>query len=250
MSKDTNVRTLCVIPSRYGSTRLPAKPLADICGKPMVQHVYENAAGAAGLDATYVATDDPRIVSVVEGFGGKALLTSPDHASGTDRIAEVAARMDADIYVNIQGDEPFVRHSDVSALIELMLAAPHREVGSLCHVMDPEDADNPNAVKVVLTHAGDALYFSRSPIPYLRQPASGRFKHMGFYAYRRSFFERYATLPPSPLAEAEQLEQLRFLQAGIPIVMGIVPPMRGPAVDTQEDLDQVRAIMSAGERRS
>ncbi|AGW15224.1 3-deoxy-manno-octulosonate cytidylyltransferase [Megalodesulfovibrio gigas] len=239
------MRALCVIPARYGSTRLPAKPLADILGKPMIQHVYERAARATRLHGVVVATDDQRIMDVVAAFGGQAIMTSPDHASGTERIAEVAGRMEADIYVNVQGDEPLVRPADVDLLVELMESRPDRLVGSLCHPMDDmADLDNPNAVKLVLTHSNDAMYFSRAGIPYLRSPGAPHFKHMGLYAYRREFLSRYQTLPASPLAQSEQLEQLRFLQAGIPIVMDFTDPMPGPAVDTAEDLDRVREVMA------
>jgi len=238
------MRALCVIPARYGSTRLPAKPLADILGKPMIQHVYERAARATRLQGVVVATDDPRIMEAVAAFGGQAIMTSPDHASGTERLAEVAGRMEADVYVNVQGDEPLVRPADVDTLVRLMESRPDRLVGSLCHPMDPEDLDNPNAVKVVLTHHNDAMYFSRAGIPYLRCPGAPHFKHMGLYAYRREFLAGHAALPASPLAQSEQLEQLRFLQAGIPIVMDFTTAMPGPAVDTMEDLEQVRRVLA------
>lgn len=233
---------LCVIPARYGSTRLRGKPLADILGKPMIQRVYENAARARCIDAIVVATDDRRIVHAVEAFGGKALMTSPTHCCGTERIAEVAATIDAAIYVNVQGDEPFVHPEDVDLLTEILTTRPNREVASLCHQLQEEDREDPNAVKVVLSHNQDAMYFSRAAIPFQRGPEAATFRHIGLYAYRRSFFRRYAALPPSPLAEAEQLEQLRLLQADIPIAMALTQSLVGQSVDTQEDLDSARRM--------
>lgn len=233
---------LCVIPARYGSTRLRGKPLADILGKPMIQRVYENAIRAKSIDAIVVATDDPRIVHAVQAFGGKAVLTSPRHGCGTERIAEVAATFKASIYVNVQGDEPFLRPEDVDLLTTILTMRPNREVASLCHPLKEEDRDDPNVVKVVLSHKQDAMYFSRAAIPFQRGPAAETFRHIGLYAYRRSFFCRYAALPLSPLADAEQLEQLRFLQADIPIAMGLTLSLVGPSVDTQEDLDCARRM--------
>ncbi|QLA21396.1 3-deoxy-manno-octulosonate cytidylyltransferase [Desulfolutivibrio sulfoxidireducens] len=237
-------RALCVIPARYGSTRLAAKALADIHGRPMVRHVYENAAKARLIDGIVVATDDQRIFDAVVSFGGRAMMTGAHHESGTERVAEVAGRLAARIYVNVQGDEPLVRPADVDRLVAILESRPDRRVASLCHVMRPDDLDNPSAVKVVLAHNGDALYFSRAGIPYPRRPGATHLKHMGLYAYRRSFFDDFPSLPPSPLAECEQLEQLRFLQAGIPIAMGLTDPMPGPSVDTAADLEAVRAVLA------
>lgn len=238
-------RALCVIPARYGSTRLPAKPLADIHGWPMIRHVYENAARAKLIDGVVVATDDRRIFDAVTAFGGRAVMTGAHHASGTERVVEVAGRLAARIYVNVQGDEPLVRPADVDRLVAMLESRPDRLVASLCHPMHPRDVDNPDAVKVVMAHNGDALYFSRAGIPYPRRPGAGHLRHMGLYAYRRSFLQGYASLPPSPLADCEQLEQLRFLQAGIPIAMGLADPMPGPAVDTAADLEAVRAVLAS-----
>lgn len=238
------MRVLCVIPSRYGSTRLPGKPLADIHGKPMVQHVYENVSQASLIDDIVVATDDKRIVEAVESFGGKSIMTSQEHASGTERIVEVASKIKADFYVNVQGDEPLIRSDDVDALVKMLSGRPHREVGSLCHPMFSKDLNNPNVVKVVLNHNNDAMYFSRLGIPFLRKPGASHLAHMGLYAYRHSVIERFSSLPPSPLADSEQLEQLRFLQADIAIAMGFTTPGRGPAVDTPQDLARVRAIVA------
>ena len=158
-----------VIPARYASTRLPGKPLADIGGKPMIQHVYERASQVAGVDAVLVAVDDTRVAEVVTAFDGRWVMTRPDHESGTDRLAEVMAQHPADIYVNVQGDEPLIRPQDIAVLIAGMRADAGVAVGTLCHPLPMAEAGNPNAVKVVLADNGDALYFSRSPIPYPRE---------------------------------------------------------------------------------
>lgn len=232
-----------VIPARYGSSRLPGKPLADIAGKPMVQHVYERALQVAGVCAVLVATDDERVATAVQAFGGRCVMTSPDHPSGTDRLAEVMAQVPADIYVNLQGDEPLVRPEDVQKLVDGMRADAAVSVGTLCHPVDAQEALNPNTVKVVLADNGDALYFSRSPIPYGREQQEATYlKHVGVYAYRREVLQRYAALP-QPMAErAEKLEQLRLLAAGLRIRAYEVAPT-GPGVDTPECLERVRALV-------
>lgn len=243
------MRALCIIPARYGSTRLPAKPLADLGGQPLVRRVYARAAAATTTtEGTVVATDDARIVSVVMAGGGQAVLTRPDHASGTERVAEVAEKLAADIYVNVQGDEPFVRAGDIDRLVRLLADNPDYAVASLCHVIEPAERDNPNAVKVVCAHDGRALYFSRASIPYPRDGgAPETLQHLGLYAYRREFLLNLAELPDSPLATAESLEQLRFLQAGFSILMGRTTPPAGPSIDTPEDLERARAILARGE---
>lgn len=237
------VVVVVVIPARYGSTRLPGKPLADIAGKPMVQHVYERACQVSGVQVVLVATDDARVAQAVLAFGGRCVMTSPDHPSGTDRLAEVMAHMPADIYVNLQGDEPLVRPEDVQRLVDGMVADAAVAVGTLCHAIDAQEALNPNTVKVVLADNGDALYFSRSPIPYPRDVQEVTYlKHVGVYAYRREVLERYASLP-QPMAErAEKLEQLRLLAAGLRIRAFAVEPT-GPGVDTPECLERVRALI-------
>jgi 3-deoxy-manno-octulosonate cytidylyltransferase (CMP-KDO synthetase) len=240
-------RVAVVIPARYGSSRLPGKPLAELLGKPMIQWVYEKALQVDEVDSVVIATDDERIRDVVEGFGGRAVMTSVDHASGTDRLCEVMTEVEADIYLNLQGDEPLVRPEDLSLLVSGMQADPRVEVGTLCHAIDTDEAQKPNAVKVVLGQEGNALYFSRSPIPYPREAGAhpGYVKHVGVYAYRREVLTRYASLPPSALEQTEQLEQLRLLSAGMRIRTFEVAPT-GPGVDTPECLERVRAIM-AGE---
>lgn len=158
-----------VIPARYGSSRLPGKPLADLLGKPMIQWVYEKAQQVPSAQTVVVATDDERIVNAVRAFGGNVVITSPHHPSGTDRLVEVMGQVEADVYINLQGDEPLVRPTDLEQLAQGMLSDPSVDVGTLYHSIDDEEAQNPNAVKVVLGHAGNALYFSRSPIPYPRE---------------------------------------------------------------------------------
>ena len=237
---------VAVIPSRYASTRLPGKPLVDICGKPMVQHVYERVRQVSLFDEVLVATDDERILNAVAAFGGSAVMTSPDCASGSDRLIEVAMAHTADIYVNIQGDEPLVEPSSIEKLAQAMVDEPSLQMGTLCYPVSVEQAQNPNLVKVVRSHNGNALYFSRSPIPF---PRSGGiepsyFGHLGIYAYRRDFLLNFGSLPYSPLENTEKLEQLRVLEAGIAIRVLEVEAM-GPGVDTPEDLEEVRRIIAA-----
>ncbi|MFF5867990.1 3-deoxy-manno-octulosonate cytidylyltransferase [Pseudomonas sp. NPDC012596] len=237
-------RVAIVIPARYGSTRLPGKPLADIAGKPMVQHVYERALQVANAQVVVIATDDERVAEAVRDFGGVCVMTSPDHPSGTDRLAEVMAQVDADIYINLQGDEPLVRPSDIEALAAGMLADASVNVGTLCHPIDAHEAGNPNTVKVVLAGNGNALYFSRSPIPYPRDSEVATYlKHVGVYAYRRDVLAEYASLPQPMMEHAEKLEQLRLMAAGYCIRAYVVEPT-GPGVDTPECLEQVRALMT------
>ncbi len=247
MNTSPKQRLVIVIPARHGSTRLPGKPLADILGKPMVQHVYERALQVPNVHAVLVATDDERVADAVRGFGGKCVMTSPDHPSGTDRLAEVMRQVDADIYINLQGDEPLVRPGDIAALAEGMWADPSAQVGTLCHPISTEEAANPNTVKVVLAANGDALYFSRSPIPYPRDAEVATYlKHVGVYAYRREVLAAYADLPQPMMEKAESLEQLRLLAAGLRIRAFQVEPT-GPGVDTPECLEKVRALMAGHE---
>ena len=239
-------RLAIVIPARYASTRLPGKPLADILGKPMVQHVYERALAVPGVDTVVIATDDQRVLEAVRGFGGRCVMTSPDHPSGTDRLAEVMQTVDADIYINLQGDEPLVRPADIALLADGMRADSAVQVGTLCHAIEAQEARNPNTVKVVLAANGDALYFSRAAIPFARDDAPASYlKHVGVYAYRREVLAAYSALPAAMLEQAEKLEQLRLLAAGLRIRAFQVAPS-GPGVDTPECLARVRALM-AGE---
>ncbi|WP_346666433.1 3-deoxy-manno-octulosonate cytidylyltransferase [uncultured Mailhella sp.] len=236
---------IAVIPSRYASTRLPGKPLVDICGKPMVQHVYERVRRVSLFDEVLVATDDERILNAVKAFGGAACMTSPDCPSGSDRLIEVAKSHPADVYVNVQGDEPLVEPASIEKLARAMLDDPSLQMGTLCYSISAEQAQNPNLVKVVRAHNGNALYFSRSPIPFPRSGgiAPQYFGHLGMYAYRREFLMNFGNLPYSPLENTEKLEQLRVLQAGIAIRV-LEVEATGPGVDTPEDLEAVRRILT------
>jgi len=237
-------RVAIVIPARYGSTRLPGKPLADIAGKPMIQHVYERAGQITNAHVVVVATDDERVAQAVRSFGGEYIITSSDHPSGTDRLAEVMKSIDADIYINLQGDEPLVRPEDIDTLIRGMMTDASVQVGTLCHPIDAREAANPNSVKVVLANSGNALYFSRSLIPYPREnEAANYLKHVGVYAYRKHVVAEYSKLPQPMMEEAEKLEQLRLLAAGYCIRAFEVAPT-APGVDTAECLEKVRAIVS------
>ncbi|MBE9607846.1 3-deoxy-manno-octulosonate cytidylyltransferase [Chitinilyticum piscinae] len=237
-------KVIIVIPARFGSTRLPGKPLLDIGGKPMIQHVYEKACLVKGVDKVLVATDDQRIIDTVQHFGGTAVITSTDHPSGTDRLAEVARQHPADVYINIQGDEPLVRPEDLQALVDMMCSHPEVDVGSLYHPVSADESRNPNTVKVVLNNNGNALYFSRSPIPYPREADAALYnKHIGVYAYRSAVLSQYAQLPQPMLEAAESLEQLRLLASGYTIRMVGVAPT-APGVDTPECLEKVRAIVA------
>lgn len=238
------MKAVAVIPARYASTRLPGKPLLDICGKPLIQRVWEVVSRTRGLDAVVVATDDARIADAVRAFGGKACMTSPDCRSGSDRVREVAASLAADVYVNVQGDEPLLEPSAIETLLAVFTRDESVQVATLCSRINEEQARSPHQVKVIRDHAGNALYFSRAPLPFVRDAAESAvfLGHIGMYAYRADALRGFASLPPSPLEQAEKLEQLRFLQAGIPIRVLEAPPM-GAGVDTLEDLERVRALV-------
>jgi 3-deoxy-manno-octulosonate cytidylyltransferase (CMP-KDO synthetase) len=234
-----------IIPARYHSTRLEGKPLVDILGQPMIQHVYEGARRSASLREVIVATDDTRIQRVVEGFGGKAVLTSRSHPTGTDRVAEVARALEADVVVNIQGDEPFIQPGMIDEVVAPLAEDPAIPLCTSMHeVTDREDFSNPNVVKVVVDRAGFALYFSRSLIPYPRNAEGHRvFEHIGIYAYRRDFLLEFAQLAPTPLERSESLEQLRALEHGRRIrVVLTMHPYIPLSVDTPEDLERARAL--------
>lgn len=238
------MRTVIVIPARYGSSRLPGKPLADIAGKPMIQHVYERAMCVPNVEKVVVATDDQRVVDVVNSFGGFALMTSAHHPSGTDRLVEIMAKVPGDLYVNLQGDEPLIRPSDIELLIQGTAHDNSVQVGTLCHEICLDEAQSSSTVKVVVRGNGDALYFSRSLIPFPRQAADAKYlKHIGIYAYRKEVLQNYGKLIPPMLEKSEMLEQLRLMHAGIRIRTFTVAPT-GPGVDTPECLQRVRAIMS------
>jgi 3-deoxy-manno-octulosonate cytidylyltransferase (CMP-KDO synthetase) len=249
---------VAIIPARFGSTRLPGKPLSNIHGKPMIQHVYERACMARLVDRVLVATDDERIAAVVRGFGGDATMTSAAHATGTDRIAEAARGSDAEIVVNVQGDEPMLDPRWVDEALRPVVDDDAIQMSTLSlPLRDLDEMLSPSVVKVVTDARGDALYFSRSPIPHVRLDAGGpresaaaaverglARKHVGLYVYRREALRRLTSLPPSTLERAEGLEQLRALQDGLRIRVVETDGRAGVAVDTPEDLERVRSLLA------
>jgi 3-deoxy-manno-octulosonate cytidylyltransferase (CMP-KDO synthetase) len=240
-------RFTVVIPARYASTRFPGKPLADIGGKPMVVRVCERAA-QSGAAAVHVATDDERIAAAVRAHGHAAIMTRADHPTGTDRIAEAARHLglaDDDVVVNVQGDEPLIPPALVAQVADALAQRPAASVSTACHpIHDAASMENPNIVKVVLDRQGYALYFSRSRIPYPRQQAAPCYRHAGIYGYRAGFLAAYAGLQESPLERAESLEQLRVLWHGYRIAVAVSEHDVPPGVDTPQDLEAVRRIVS------
>jgi 3-deoxy-manno-octulosonate cytidylyltransferase (CMP-KDO synthetase) len=235
-----------VIPARYASTRFPGKPLADLGGKPMVVRVCERAR-ASGADPVCVATDDARIADAVRAHGFEARLTRAGHASGTERIAEAVVQMglsDEAIVVNVQGDEPLIAPQLIAKVAAVLEANPQASVATACHpIHDAAEFANPNVVKAVLNSKGEALYFSRAAIPHPRQGGTKALRHIGIYAYRVGFLKRYASLAPSPLEAAEQLEQLRVLWHGYRIAALIEEEAIAPGVDTPADLQAVIKLL-------
>jgi 3-deoxy-manno-octulosonate cytidylyltransferase (CMP-KDO synthetase) len=239
------MRSACIIPARHASVRFPAKALASETGKPLIQHVYENVARAACFEQVIVATDDPRIVAAVESFGGTARMTREDHPSGTDRIAEVARDLDVDIVVNVQGDEPQIQPELLETLVNLLATRGEAQMATLAApCRDMAEVLSPNVVKVVFDTDGRALYFSRSAIPFDRAaflaseaiPYHNYHKHIGVYAYRREALMALTQLPQTPLEKAESLEQLRALENGWTILVGVVD-YDGRGIDTPEDYE-------------
>ncbi len=233
------MKSCVVIPARYASTRLPGKMLLSDTGKPLVLHTYEAALAASRPDEVIVATDSHEILDVVQQAGGVAVMTSAECASGTDRVAEVARlRTDIDVFVNLQGDEPELDPSAIDQVIGLLEHRPTASMTTLATpITTPARIADPANVKVVFDEQGRALYFSRSPIPFVREPAETqvtRFQHVGVYAYRRDFLLRLATLPPSPLEGIEKLEQLRVLEAGETICVDEIA-QAAPGIDTPQD---------------
>lgn len=240
-------KVIGIIPARFASTRLPAKALAPINGKPMIQLVYERCLKSRLLDEVLVATDDKRIFSAVLSFGGNAVMTSRKHKSGTDRIGEAAAKKKCDIVVNIQGDEPLIDPRNIDRAIMPLLDDSSINVSTLAYRMkNIADANNPNTVKVVLDENGFAMYFSRSPIPNCRDGAKGTvyYKHIGLYVYRRSYLLKLVKLKPGKLESAEKLEQLRILETGGKIKV-IITKIDSHSVDTNSDLYKIRKMIHA-----
>lgn len=240
-------RFTVVVPARYGSTRFPGKPLADLAGKPMVVRVCERAA-KSGAAAVHVATDDQRIAAAVRSHGFPALMTRADHASGTDRIAEAARKLrlkEHEIVVNLQGDEPLMPPRLIALVAQTLQRRKAAAMSTACHpIHDAASLASPNVVKVAMDREGHALYFSRSRIPYPRQGDAPCYRHAGIYAYRVGFLRRYAALKESPLEKAEALEQLRALWHGYRIAVAVTGTEVPPGVDTPEDLEAVRRIFS------
>jgi 3-deoxy-manno-octulosonate cytidylyltransferase (CMP-KDO synthetase) len=241
------MRIVGIIPARYASTRLPGKPLADIHGKALIEHVWQRAQKAKLLSRVIVATDDRRIAAEVERFGGEAVMTPVACASGTDRLAVVAKKIACDVVVNIQGDEPFILPGTIDRLCAPLAQDRNLTMATLSAPLPEEEFANPNAVKVVCDLDGNALYFSRAPIPYPRDGVTQAWNkavrlHLGLYAYRRSFLLRYASWPQTPLEKLEKLEQLRALEHGVKIRVVLVKKST-LSVDTRDDLERARKIM-------
>ena len=238
-------RILGVIPARFASSRFPGKALALLAGKPLLQHVYERASQARYLSKLIIATDDDRIAKAARLFGAQVQMTRPDHLSGTDRVSEVASSDRAEVVVNIQGDEPLIDPGAIDAAALALLDDPELPMATLKkHIEIPGEVNNPNVVKVVADHAGNAIYFSRCPIPYLRDGGHGgidHFKHIGLYVYRREFLLAYSALPMGPLEQAERLEQLRAIENGYRIRV-VETEYESLGVDTPEDLERIAAL--------
>jgi 3-deoxy-manno-octulosonate cytidylyltransferase (CMP-KDO synthetase) len=240
------MRTVAVIPARLASTRLPRKALREIAGKPLIGWVYEAVRSSPVLSGgdIIIATDSDEIMEVCQRHGWKSQMTSAAHRSGTERVHEISQSVAADVYLNIQGDEPMTRGEHIAGLIEVM-QDPAVQVGTLKTPAAPADIDNPHAVKVVTDLGGKALYFSRATIPYDRDGAGSKYyKHLGFYAYCKPALDRFVTLPESFLERSERLEQLRFLENGIPIHVAETP-YDTVGVDTEDDLQRVGKILSS-----
>jgi 3-deoxy-manno-octulosonate cytidylyltransferase (CMP-KDO synthetase) len=240
-------KILGVIPARFSSTRFPGKVLAHIAGKTMLQHVYERAALSTYLTSILIATDDDRVYSAAKNFGARVRMTRSDHLSGTDRVAETASAVDAEIIVNIQGDEPLIDPAAIDAAILPMVHEPELVMGTLKkRIEDEREITDPNVVKVVTDRAGDAIYFSRCAIPFERAKSVNTpyFKHIGLYVYQRDFLLAYSALPVGPLEAAERLEQLRALENGFRIRV-VETEYESLGVDTPEDLERVSRLFDA-----
>jgi 3-deoxy-manno-octulosonate cytidylyltransferase (CMP-KDO synthetase) len=240
-------KVVVVIPARYGSTRLPGKPLVTLAGEPMIQRVYERAKLAQRVDRVIVATDDERIVKAVEGFGGQVRMTRTDHRTGTERVAEVAAHEKGDVFINVQGDEPLLDPVAVDTAVTSLLEEPAAAISTVATpIRTPADIMDPNVVKTVLDFDGNALYFSRAPIPWVRDTASKiqvrHLKHLGLYVFQREALLEYPTLPHGELERIEQLEQLRWLENGWKIRVAEVEH-DAVSVDVPEDVARVEELL-------
>src|SRR6266481_6965722 len=240
-------KVIVVIPARYGSTRLPGKPLVSLAGKPMIQRVYERAKLAERPDRVIVATDDERIVKAVEGFGGEARMTRTAHRTGTERVAEVAAREGGDVFVNVQGDEPMLDPQSIDTAVNSLLEEPQASISTVATLIKtPADIMDPNVVKTVLDFESNALYFSRAPIPWVRDTAGKihvlHMKHLGLYVFQRDALLEYPTLPQGELEKIEQLEQLRWLENGWKIRVAEVAH-DAVSVDAPEDVARVEKLL-------
>ena len=242
-----STKVVVVIPARFASTRLPGKPLVSLAGKPMIQHVYERAKLATRANRVVVATDDERIVKAVEGFGGEARMTRSDHRTGTERVAEVAVHEEGDVFVNVQGDEPLLDPVAVNMAVESLLEEPAAAIATVATpIKSPADIMDPNVVKTVLDFDGNALYFSRAPIPWVRDTTSKiqvrHLKHLGLYVFQREALLEYPTLPQGELERIEQLEQLRWLENGWKIRVAEVEH-DAVSVDVPEDVARVEKLL-------
>ncbi len=237
-----------ILPARWGSTRFPGKPLHLIAGKPLIQHVWERCKLSSLLTEIFVATDDPRIADAVSSFGGKSILTSPDHPTGTDRLAEAIQHTpNATHILNIQGDEPLIDPSLIDQLAQALIDDPSLPMVTAANPISPSDptVNDPNVVKVVISQLGKALYFSRSPLPFFRNPVENLsvLRHKGIYGYQRNFLQTFVSWPPSPLELAESLEQLRALENGAPIHV-VITNDTSPGVDTPQQALEIEQLLT------
>lgn len=248
MATSGKQQTLGIIPARWASTRFPGKPLHLIAGKPLVQHVWERCQQCQNLDSLVIATDDQRILEAAQGFGAEAVMTAGNHPTGTDRIAEASAAYPmASLIINIQGDEPLIDPLLIDRLASTLIADPEVSMATAANPFtDDSLMDDPNVVKVVLAQNGDALYFSRSPIPFRRSDSEqlSLYRHKGIYAYRRDFLEQFVSWPPSPLELAESLEQLRALENNARIQV-LITDDESPGVDTFEQARQIEHLLNS-----
>jgi 3-deoxy-manno-octulosonate cytidylyltransferase (CMP-KDO synthetase) len=247
LKQPSSLSVIAVIPARFDSTRLPGKILADIDGHPMVEHVYRRASAAESVSRVLVATDDQRIGKAVEAFGGEFRMTSRSHQSGTDRITEIAGDLSCDLVVNVQGDLPLVEPAMIDEAVAPFANDPALQISTLRRrIVDAAERESPHVVKVVVDRDGFALYFSRSPIPF-PGGAGSTYKHIGLYVYRRDFLATWRQLEPTPLERAERLEQLRALEHGFRI-KAVETVHESIEVDTEDDLERVRRLITAGAR--